>query len=200
MVLAQSEVNDHGEGYFLDATTKASAPSDRQARFAPASCRCAQQMVMLGTTGYFCLQKNVLEKRVISVFKSSSAFYEIEMFALTLEQPFLQGKQEECNYFFWESKKIVSSDRGGLEVKIVFLNAEVAKTAVPLPPAHCFSLCTVLFCWADWWMCCTVLSNLVVFFPLASGVLFSAYICTLHNLRHLIISHHWHFNKQDLLS
>lgn len=99
MVLAQNEVNDHGEGYFVDATTQASAPSDRQARFASASCRCAQQMVMLGTAGYFCLQKNVL-KRVISVFKSFSAFYEIEMFALTLEQPFLQGKQEECDYFF----------------------------------------------------------------------------------------------------
>lgn len=94
------------------------------------------------------------------------AFYEAETFALTLALTASPREAGGMQLFFWENKKILGSERGGLEVKIgiIFLHTEVAKAAMALPPAHCFFLCPLPIWWADWWMHCTVLSNLAFFF------------------------------------
>lgn len=191
--------------YLFDATIKASGPNGRQARFALASCRSAQQMVayrgyVSGTTGYFCRRK-----RVISALESLPDFCLLSMRLKCLLWPWSnllsRRSRRNATNFSWEKKKIASRERWGLQVKIcvIFLHAEVSKTAVALPLAHCFSLCPLLIWLADWWMHCPVLSNLAFFFP-AAGIPFSVYICTLHNLSLLIITHHWHLNKQDLLN
>lgn len=102
---------------------------------------------------------------------------------------FSPGEAREMQLFFSEERKWVGGERGGLEVKIcvTVFYAEMAKTAVALPPARCFSLCPLLVWWAAWWMHCTVLSKLA-FFPPATAVSFSVNICTLHILRHLIMT------------
>lgn len=82
--------------------------------------------------------------------------------------------------FSWEKKKIVSSEREELKVKVCasFIHAEMAKLAVALPTECCFCLYLLFIWWGNWLMHCTVLFH--IFSSPDAGVPFSA-SATLNN-------------------
>lgn len=103
MVVTQNEVTEQGERYLLYVNTKAKCQTrpaaDPLSKWFSAEpvCLAERREKMM----FFILESPFS-------FESSPflyAFHEAEMFALTLEQPFLQGKEEERNYFFLRKEK-----------------------------------------------------------------------------------------------